>query len=410
MHDNTRTSDRQKVHQQLISNSVNKFPHNRTGDNMQNDNVKTLNKGNSGMQHARTEEAEVKAQNIGEEIDEVDALDNEPESNDIDELDSETEVLDEPVQERLPNLLDLVNVENVTLRIQPKVIFSISFVPDNDIAEKSGRIKSVRVDDTYYSCTSFMRKGEGSHKNPYGALRQPLADFVDYMEDVSNQETLIVGKTADMANQIEGIRTVIEKRAMELLYGKFVNAEGKPVIAITAPQSGNPEDGIDIDAEPQKELLDIRRLYELTTWDNISESESGPEHVISPVFHFNMQFPILYAQSDIDKQTKAVKSMYNTFRNMARDKRHVEFYFGFIISVESLVLGEVRDLFESVMGLDDEDNTSDQASIVVSDDYLETAIQNGADDLGILPHSLKREEIKELVFSHGGSMWTLKAI
>lgn len=392
MLDNTHTSDRDRVRQQLISNTVNKHRQDKVGTNMSNVNTA------SNEMHEKLKEALASTETQDEII-----MEEEDEATE-DELE---------IAEKLPNILDLAEQETISFRIFPKVIFSVSYVPENNVAAMANRIKSVRVKDNHYSFYSFMRKGDGSKGNPHGAMRDPLSDFVEYMSEISTNNTLIMGNAAEVEKAINLIREKIENTAMECLYSKFLNEEKRPVISIPLPIDKAEDGSIDIEQERKYEKLDIRRLYELTSWENVLEGNDGSQS-ISPVFHFNMQFPILYGLNSSDedekkiaaKREKIIKSMYNAFRNVARDKHGVEFYFGFIMPVDGLVSEFVRDMIEDVLNVDDEDSPF----IVVSDDYIENAIANGADDLGMLPHSKDRKEIKEMIFAHGGSMLMLKAL
>jgi hypothetical protein len=411
--DDKLTSDKDRLRQQLISNSVNKFTHKNIGDKMSDANHVSESHDAKLERVLSNQLRGVNTHTQGNTVmnddlrDAVDALEAEDDIDSIDsELDSEIdEALEEPVAVKLPNLMDLVGADNTTVRVLPKIILSISYIPAGEVFDMSKRIKNVRVGDTFFSCSSFMRKGTGTKKDPFGALRQPLANFVDYMEEVSNQDIVILGKTSDVAEQTEKVRAAIETRGYELLYGNYLNSANLPIVSVPQERTVDPEDGIDIDEEVQYDALDIRRLYALSTWNN--NSQQGDDTVISPVFHFNMQFPILYSQTDSDKQDKAIKSMYNAFRLLAKDKQNVEFYFGFIISAESLVDDSVRGLFDEVLNIEEDGSNP---FIVVSDDYIENSIVEGADDLGVLPHSLTRQEIKGTIFAHGGSILTLKAI
>ncbi len=357
-------SDKERLRQQIISNSVN-----RVGDKM-----------NAENQVENVEDMEMAAYADEEDV----VLAEEPAK---------------PVREKLPNILDLVTTDTVTVQVVPKVLFTISYIPGNEISLISSRIKTIEVDGAFYSGFSPMRKGLGTKDNPYGALREPLENFVKFVSDVSDRTTVILGNTAEVAEMLDNVLESVRKTGSEVLFTKYLNNLGMPILNVSRTNS---------DGSVTDQPVDMRNLFDLSTWSNYDMDESGLV-TVNMVFHVNMQFPILYSTKNVEKRKKAFEAMYNTFKLLSTTySKDVEFYFGFAMDGGTLVHGDARETFNIVLDLAGEE-LPENVYMIITDDYLENAIEN-EDDLGILPHSLTRKEIKEKIFNHGGSMLVLRAL
>lgn len=403
-------SDKDRLLQQVLSstsikpqsNTVNQSSTTSKGDDMSKlSNHEVQNEMDENkVEHKAAPESLEKTHTMDVELEDMD-MDTQSDGDSSMDIGEVNETI-EPKEPRLPRLSDLAGQGSVRVKVNPRVMITVSYTK-NEIQDYARRINNVRVGDSHYSFASPLRKGDGSSKDAFGALRRPLLSFVAYLESLCNKGDVVLVGTPDAASKsLNDLAGSILVEGTRFLYEEFVDEHGRPQIKLPVKRtddSDSDEIAIDASVAPEFETIDVRSVYDLSTWDNVVQEEDG-SFTLNVLFNLNLQIPVMASHKD---PAKVLRSVYKVLKLLVIGSPSVEYLFAVAFDAEDLIDPRVRLLFEELL-TDSTLSPTGEDYALISDNYLERALVAEEDDFGILPAAMTREEIKDMVFVHGGSL------
>lgn len=275
------------------------------------------------------------------------------------ELESTQMVVDEePEQgeaeeETAPTLNQLfAGNDSVRLRIAPRIMLNVS-------RETADVPDVVRIGDAFYSVNSPMRKGIGKKNNPYGLIRDNLAELARYVDRMSDRSVVFFGPASNTEDRVTAMMDHMNADINNIMYGAFPDPSN-PVFKFielhqeeeTEDTEEDDEDGLDsvgvtevnATASPTTHTVPAEESYHFGTWAVFDTDEDGTI-VIRPTIAVNVKMPLLVGSSSLIKPFATIQRIISNYAKAASMEED-DFRLTFAFSSEDLLDSAVVELLQ----------------------------------------------------------------